>query len=320
MVRAKLFPIVAAAAFSAACVSFAVAQSDSLPAAGRAVPSVSPIRAVTEVPGLTPFRPFSVDLSAPEQVYAIELRSPAQMTDGDRKAVADAEAAISERSGFAGIEFAQGKWNYRQIVCPAFPNHLFLRFTRNNGTGDVSLLTASIPRNGQGRVRIVPIQRRGYSLFSPAPINPITITAFNHIRDEEAAPEQPSWFGMGLCYAALGGASPWALRPSPSEAAGALPDPSLVQLETGVKGGAVVRFTDRAVQPRPMDWALVFNAQGRLLKASHTAASTQSPRVVQQTSSTKAERAVPATIESTANLPVQAAPARKSLLGIWPTH
>jgi hypothetical protein len=316
MVRAKLFPLVAVAAFSAVSVSFAHAQSGALPPAGTAVPSTSPVRAVTEVPGPVPFRPFSVNLSAPEPVYAIELRSPEQMTESDRRALASAEPAIAEHSGFAGIEFAQGKWNYRQIACPAFPNHLFLRFTRNNGAGDVSLFTASIPRNGQGRVRIVPIQRRGYTLFSHAPDKSVTIAAFNHIRDEEAAPEQPSWFGMGLCYAALGGASPWALRPSPSERVGALPDPSLVLLESGVKGGAVVRFTDRAAQPRPMDWALVFNAQGELLKASHTVASTQSPRVLPLTTGAKGERAVPATIESTENLPARTAPARKSFLGI----
>jgi hypothetical protein len=92
---------------------------------------------------------------------------------------------------------------------PALPEHLFLRFTRNDGAGDVSLFSASIPR-GEGRVRIIPIQRRGYSLFSPAPINAMTISAFNHIRDEERSDQAPDWLGTGLCYAALAGAHPQA--------------------------------------------------------------------------------------------------------------
>jgi hypothetical protein len=73
----------------------------------------------------------------------------------------------------------------------------------------VSVFTVSIPRGGDGRVRIIPIQRRGYSLFSPAPINALTISAFNHIRAEEH-PKAPDWLGTGLCYAALAGAHPQA--------------------------------------------------------------------------------------------------------------
>ena len=75
----------------------------------------------------------------------------------------------------------------QKIACPRLTNHLFVQFTRNNGNGDVSIFSASIPRNGMGRIRIVPILKRSYSLFSPAPINSMTISAFNHIRSEEGA-------------------------------------------------------------------------------------------------------------------------------------
>ncbi len=113
----------------------------------------------------------------------------------------------------------QGTWNATQVVCPALPHHLFLRYTRNNGTGDVTVFTASIPRNGDGRVRIIPIQRRGYSLFSPAPINALTISAFNHIRAEEPDDQRAAnWLGNGLCYAALAGGHP--RMPDPDADAG----------------------------------------------------------------------------------------------------
>ena len=69
----------------------------------------------------------------------------------------------------------------------------------------MSVFSASVPRNGAGRVRIVPILKRGYSLFSPAPINALTISAFNHIRAEEGEAANSDWLGNALCYAALAG-------------------------------------------------------------------------------------------------------------------
>ena len=161
--------------------------------------------------------PFSPGSETAGPAAAIEFRSYDQMSRQDRDLAADAESAIGERAGFAGLEFNQGKWNYQQIVCPALPNHLFLQFTRNNGTGDVSVFSASIPRGGDGRVRIIPILRRGYSLFSPAPINALTISAFNHIRAEEHSDEPPDWLATGLCYAALAGAHPQVGPPEETE-------------------------------------------------------------------------------------------------------
>ena len=137
------------------------------------------------------------------------ISSPQQ----DRLLLADAESSIAEHAGFAGLEYQQSNWNYRQIVCPSFPNHLFLQYTRNNGVGDITVFSASIPRNGEGRVRIVPILKRGYSLFSPAPINALTISAFNHIRAEEGKTANSDWLGNALCYAALAGAQPRFFRP-----------------------------------------------------------------------------------------------------------
>ena len=127
-------------------------------------------------------KPFSTVATRQTPLYTVEFRSEDQISQQDRLLLADAESSIAEHAGFAGLEFSKSDWKYRQIVCPTFPNHLFVQFTRNNGAGDVSVFSASIPRNGNGRVRIVPILKRGYSLFSPAPINALTISAFNHIR------------------------------------------------------------------------------------------------------------------------------------------
>ncbi len=202
------------------------------------------------------------------------------MTRKDLDLEADAESTIRERAALAGMDFEQGKWNYRQVLCPVLPNHILLKFTRNNGAGDKSVFTASIPRNGEGRVRIVPILLRSYSLFSPAPINALTISAFNRIRAEEQLDGTPDWLTTGLCYAALAGTQPQ-VASTPQEAGEQRfsSDQSAV-MEVPGHGGATVRFTDLEAAPKAMAWTLVFDAQGKLLKAAHRPASQQGARSV----------------------------------------
>jgi hypothetical protein len=221
----------------------------------------------------TPFPPGAGPL---EIARSIELRSPDAMPEADRLLEADAESSIAERAGYADIAFDEGKWSYQQLACPALPNHLFLRFTRNNGARDVSVFSVSIPRNNprndQARIRIIPIERRSYSLFSPAPINALTIAAFNRIRAEDHPdqPDQaPSWLGTGLCYAALAGANPIAASEGAVSGQRSFPAASAPSLEIPAQGGAIVRFTDMSATPRPMEWSLIFNGKGRLMKAMH---------------------------------------------------
>jgi hypothetical protein len=218
--------------------------------------------------------PFPPDAWTPISSATVQMRPVEQMTAQDRALVAGADATIAGQAGMSGMEFTSGRWSYRQIVCPAFPNHLFLRFTRNQDAGDVSVFSASIPRDGKGRVRIIPIQRRSYSLFSPAPENAMTVAAFNHIRAEEQSMMAGGWADVGLCYAALAGANPQLARPDelerPDEWSG---EPhsypaSSAELSYPSAGGAILQFTDVSARPRPVEWSLVFDAKGKLLKAA----------------------------------------------------
>jgi len=220
-------------------------------------------------------RPFSTTVTRQTPLYTVEFRSADQLTQQDRLLLADAESSIAEHAGFAGLEFQQSGWNYRQIVCPTFPDHLFLRYTRNNGVGDMTVFSASIPHNGEGRVRIVPILKRGYSLFSPAPINALTISAFNHIRAEEGEAANSDWLGNALCYAALAGSQPQIL-PRDAEPAVHKPIPALtaaMDVEMQAHGMEVLRFADAAALPHPMEWSMTFTHQGKLIKATHRPAS-----------------------------------------------
>jgi hypothetical protein len=234
-----------------------------------------------EKPINAPERPmlFAPDPEKPGITDTIWFRSADEMRAQDRAEAANAEAAIGEKAAFMGLGYDQGKWTYQQVVCPALPNHLFLQYTRNNGVGDVSLFSASVPRGGEGRVRIIPIQMRGYSLFSPAPINALTISAFNHIRAEEhaAGEDAPDWLGTALCYAALAGGRPQAAHfpgrnaGGSSESANAEAAPPAT-LEIEVNGAATISFADVAASPRPMEWTMSFDRKGTLLKARHAPA------------------------------------------------
>jgi hypothetical protein len=256
---------------------------------GPVPPNAKPIPAFQEP------APFSIDSTPLANSLTIEVRTPDQMTEKDRLLEADAESSISERAGFADLQFNAGKWSYQQLVCPDFPNHLFLRFTRNNGVGDQSVFSASIPRNGEGHVRIIPILRRSYTLFSPAPINDITIGAFNHIRSEEKAESTPSWVGTGLCYAALAGANPVAVPLWDASLPAGFPVASAPELEITPGGNEIVHFADASAKPRPMDWEMTFNKKGRLMKVQHPADANGKPRPV-PTSPPPEETPIPGTV------------------------
>ena len=270
----RAFPLVLAASLVAACTALSeqpVQESTASPY------KVKPI-AVKAPP-----MPFPLSTGAKGPVTQVEFRSPEQMTQKDRDVEADGESSIRERVGFNGLEFDQGKWSYQQIVCSAFPNHILLKFTRNNGKGDESVFTASIPRMGEGRVRIVPILRRGYSLFSPAPVNALTVSVFNHIRAEEKPQGRPDWLATGMCYAALAGAHPQVEPGVESTEARKFRSGQPAILEIPAKGGAVITFLDVAAAPKPMEWSMIFNGQGKLLKATHTPAYWILPMPVPQT-------------------------------------
>jgi hypothetical protein len=222
------------------------------------------------------------------------------MTKGDRLLVADAEASITEHAAFSGFDFDKTNWTYQQVVCPALPNHLLLQFMRNNGAGDITVFSASIPRESEGRVRIIPVLRRGYSLWSPAPINAMTISAFNHIRAEELRSEEPSerksnWLGNGLCYAALAGAHPQIASPG-ATSSNNKPVPAfsaVMNVNTAEKNQEVIRFVDAAAQPHPMAWSMTFTRDGRLVKATHSAAPMMTARPVPENSPVAEKRQVP---------------------------
>lgn len=211
----------------------------------------------------------------------LEFRSEEEMSAADRSLVLNAEGTIAERTRFADLDFdaaPENPWAMQQAVCPALPRHIIVQFTRNRGKGDVSVFTAIIPRDPEGRIRIIPVEKRGYSLFSPAPVNAVTISVFNRIRAEEKAAATPDWLTLGLCYASMAGARPKADLIAANTYTDALPEGRPATLVMEPNGAAKIIFVDMAALPAPMEWTMSFDKKGRLLKAVHHKATVLKPQ------------------------------------------
>ncbi len=228
-------------------------------AAGSAEAGARAIKAGRDLEATAPFS------MAGRLPLKVTIRPGERMRQADLELAEDAKVAIRERAGFENIDFSQGQWKETQLDCPAFPQHLFVRYTRNNGVGDVSMFTASIPRANEGRLRVIPILRRGYSLFSPAPINKLTIGVFNKIRAEEQLEGKEEWAAIGLCYAALAGARLPGADPKEVTTLEPVRTPIL-----GLFNGGSTTVTFEIGDPKPGEWQMEFDRKGRLLKGTHS--------------------------------------------------
>ncbi len=234
----------------------AVLTSGSLTAQSR-VPAAQPLdsRPVPAGADLSNLSPFTLDNGNRPGFHLIPASA---MSQQDRELLARSEPALHREAAFLDIDFNRGDLTQAQLACPSFPDHLLLRFELHNGKGDVSAFSASIPRDNGGTVRVLPVLRRGYTLFSPAPRNEQTIGIFNRLLREEKSATQPDWVSLATCYAAFASQD--------MELASAPPvwrtasDP-LLQLDAN--GRASIHLV--TLDPRPHSWEMDFAPNGRLL-------------------------------------------------------
>ncbi len=197
----------------------------------------------------------------------LEFLTPDQMTAADRQLAEQSQGEIARRAAFQGFNLAEGSgWGYEQAVCPVFPNHLILDYSRIDGRGDVTLFSVAIPR-GEGHIRVIPVWRRSYSLWTPSSSNAITLNDFNHMVLEGGSGLSPDWLTLGLCYAALAGGHVRAALVS--EVPDQFPLYPPAQLNLAKDGTARVEFTDVTPGVRAMEWKLDFTRTGRLQKVKH---------------------------------------------------
>ncbi len=220
------------------------------------------------------------DNTAQAGSHFIVYRAPAQMSREDRAWTAKSMPAIREAAAFAGMEFGAAQWSYRQLDCRALPGHLFLLFANRRGPGDTSRFTASISRAANGRLRILPVERRGDSLFALTPTDALALAFFSRIRAEEPESQHADWLATSLCYAALT-VPDETIALSPREA----PDTNLAlsfppSIELGRGGDSTVRFVNVDAASPPFEWTLNFNAKGDLVAANRFPVPAYATRVI----------------------------------------
>jgi hypothetical protein len=217
------------------------------------------------VPSLETITAFSDSAAISANTKLIEFRPEDGISEPDRDLATSAERSIREDATLAGFELDKGNWSHEQLVCQALPDYLILLYKGDNGGNDVSLFTAAISRSNKGHVRVIPIQRRGYSLYSPTPVNGLAISLFNHVRSGDPASKSADWLSTALCYAAMTGAHPETTSPDHAKNADlSLTFPPTIEIQA--YGQSTVRFVDIASTSQPMEWALTFDSKGQLLK------------------------------------------------------
>lgn len=224
--------------------------------------------------------PFAVDAPSSARADAIAFLPRESMSAQDRQAVRDASPEIETKAALGGFDLESGNWNYQQIACPVFPHHILLLYTRDNGNGDVSRFSAAVPRGGGDSVRILPLLRRSYSLFTPAAVNSLTIAAFNVLRAQEHPDSKVDWLTTGLCYAALTGTE---VKLPPAGKGTGHENLSLVMnavLQVEEDGGAVVRFFDVEDPHQTRSWDLTFDKNGKLMSVAVTPLAEFKPTLV----------------------------------------
>src|SRR3569623_90784 len=116
----------------AGLVSLALVSSCTLAARGQ--------DSTTEFPGKTRVvpapvepAPFAVNPVRRDPTYSFKFEKASELPARDRLLIANAESSITELARSAGLEYGGNDWSYREIACPSFTNHLFLRFSRDHG-------------------------------------------------------------------------------------------------------------------------------------------------------------------------------------------
>ncbi len=265
--------VTVAGVLSPLCGAQTATQAPASPYPSRPLPPTDISAGSYPAKSLSPVEPstaFSFSTEGLAGGKPVEYRTREQMSAEDRALADKSKAAIGEATTFVGIDFDRGNWSYQQLVCAALPAHLFLLYKADNGSGDMTLFSAAIPRAGNGQVRVIPIRRRGFAPFSPAPVNGLAIAAFNRIRADEPANQKPNWLPTALCYAALTGPRPQISPASGKTADFAIEFTPTIQIEK--YGGSTVRFVDVAAPQQPMQWALTFGPAGQLVSVDHSAA------------------------------------------------
>jgi hypothetical protein len=239
-------------------------------------PGVTATATNTAFPGVTSVPIATTPLSSPPSVISLDHLDPGQMNAADYEVVSNLSAELSKQAALANFDISNPAWHYQQIVCPAFPDYVFLAFTHGADESGSSRFTAMLPRNS-AQVRIVSTYAHGLLPFEASWNRPGTFEVFNGILSQERGVTPLSharnWLMIAVCYAELSGYPVQVLNYTP------LPDQNLdlLRLDANqpqmvIEGdqSADVTFSDVSRPTITTNWTVHFNRKGQITSASRS--------------------------------------------------
>jgi hypothetical protein len=230
----------------------------------------SPFPGVTAVPiGTTP-------LGSSPTVIGLDHLDPAQMSNADYEVVSNLSAELSKQAALANFDISSPAWRYQQIVCPAFPDYVFLAFTHGADDSGSSRFAALLPRN-DAQVRVVSTYAHGLRPFEASWNRSGTFEVFNGMLRQERGTvplsHAPNWLLIAVCYAELSGYPVQVLNflPNPAPTLDVLRlGANRPQMIIGADQGADVTFSDVSRPGVTTNWSLHFDRHGQITSASRS--------------------------------------------------
>jgi hypothetical protein len=214
---------------------------------------------------------------------SLEHRAPDAMSAEDRELLQVRKKELVTEAEFYGYDITTAGWIYDQAICPQLPSTILLHYLNKFPDGSESLFTALVPRS-KGRVRIVPVLYRNAAPYLTAVQNPRNYAVFNElvpgdIAQKDVTPEG-KWLVFGVCYAEMVGGRP-NVPDEPSLDTATIKAPvALYRFDTATQQRQV-QFSDRDARKVFKVWAISFNAEGRVTKATNEDYDTYVAHIVQ---------------------------------------
>ncbi len=247
-------------------------------------PGVTATPTNTAFPGVTPVPIATTPLSAPPTVISLDHLDPSQMNAADYQVVSNLSPELSKQAALANFDISSPAWHYQQIVCPAFPDYVFLAFTHGADESGSSRFAAMLPRNS-AQVRIVSTYAHGLLPFEASWNRPGTFEVFNGMLRQERGTTPLSharnWLMIAVCYAELSGYPVQVLNytPRPGQSLDLLRlDANQPQMLIESDQSADVTFSDVSRPTITTNWTLHFDRHGQITSASKRLAR-QSPTI-----------------------------------------
>jgi hypothetical protein len=239
-------------------------------------PGVTATATHTPFPGVTPVPIGTTPLASSPKVIALDYLEPSQMSQADYEVVSNLSAELSKQAALANFNISNPAWHYQQIVCPAFPDYVFLAFTHGSDESGSSRFVALLPRN-DAQVRVVSAYAHGLLPFEASWNRPGTFEVFNGMLRQERGTtplsHAPNWLMIAICYAELSGYPVQVLNVVPN------PGPTLDMLRLGANRpqmviagdqSAEVTFSDVSRPTVTTNWTVHFDRHGQVTAASRS--------------------------------------------------